>query len=114
MGTIGCTETSVRNYHDSLRNSPEEGTVLICLFVAVLLTECSFPNVIVFAFASLYRPLPLHPFCTHPLNPHLMPLFSLHSLPPPPRLGLNSVNAAIRRQSVSDPRSSVTLRSLGW
>jgi len=96
MGTMGCTETSVRNYHDSLRNSPEECTVLICLFVDVLLTECSF-HVIVFAFVSLYRHLSLHPFCTHPFNPHLMPLFSLHYLPPPPHLGLNSVNAAIRR-----------------
>ena len=24
MGPIGCTETSMRNYHYSLRNSPEE------------------------------------------------------------------------------------------
>jgi len=24
MGPIGCTETSVRNYHNSLRNMPEE------------------------------------------------------------------------------------------
>jgi len=24
MGPIGCTETSVRNYHYSLRNSPEK------------------------------------------------------------------------------------------
>ena len=26
MGPIGCPETSVRNYHYSLRNSPEEGS----------------------------------------------------------------------------------------
>jgi hypothetical protein len=24
MGPIGCTETSVRNYHDSLRNNAEK------------------------------------------------------------------------------------------
>jgi hypothetical protein len=26
MGPIGCLETSVRSYHHSLRNSPEEGS----------------------------------------------------------------------------------------
>jgi len=29
MGAIGCTETSVRNYHFSLRNSPEERSYLL-------------------------------------------------------------------------------------
>jgi len=35
MGPIGCPETSVRNYHYSLRNNPEEGNFQ--------LHRCSFP-----------------------------------------------------------------------
>jgi len=27
MGPISCSETSIRNYHYSLRNSPEEGSI---------------------------------------------------------------------------------------
>jgi hypothetical protein len=35
MGPIGCTETSVRNYHYSLRNDPEERSYLAgCLFIS--------------------------------------------------------------------------------
>ena len=43
MGLMGCHETSVVNYHYTLRNIPEErrsqiyGDVIICVFIVVLM-----------------------------------------------------------------------------
>jgi len=116
--TTGCTETAVTNYHDSMSNSPAEAQLsFVCLYLAVLLTGCSFHNVIVSPFVSLYRHFSLHPSCVPPLNHHAILLFPLHSLPPAHRLGLNSANVwleAISGQSVSDLRSSVMLYSAEW
>ena len=40
VGPIGCHETSVRNYHYSLRNKPEERSyrVMVCVEYSVILT----------------------------------------------------------------------------
>jgi len=34
MGPIGCPEKSVRNYHYSLRNNPEERSSHVCMHLA--------------------------------------------------------------------------------
>jgi len=38
MGLIGCPETSVRSYHYSLRNSPEESSSDLSIYVYVVCT----------------------------------------------------------------------------
>ena len=37
MGPIGCPETSVRNYHYTLRNIPEERRALVSFLCALIL-----------------------------------------------------------------------------
>jgi hypothetical protein len=44
MGPIGCPETSARNYHDSLRNNPEERESSSQLLLGGSLKSRSWPN----------------------------------------------------------------------
>jgi hypothetical protein len=40
MGRIGCPEKSVRNYHYSLRNNPEEGSCILLVLMAETWNNC--------------------------------------------------------------------------
>jgi len=45
MGLIGCPETSVRNYHYSLRNSPEERSSHVEWFMLSLTRLATFRHI---------------------------------------------------------------------
>jgi hypothetical protein len=77
LGPIGCTETSVRNYHYTLRNMPEDRTSHVDTITMVTLKLHSLET---FLFQKGTRHAPYIFMQSVPSPLHSIPLTDLHAI----------------------------------